>query len=84
MQELVLSGGIGPANAFTYGQMIKEVTAGRVKSPVTSFFRTFSDKASKNTSRNIAYQRMMAEEGIPLIPVDDYTKAYKNWLRTKL
>ena len=84
MQEVVLSGGIGPANAFTYGQMIKEVTAGRVKSPVTSFFRAFSDKSTKEFfQNNQQYQRMMAEEGIPLYTSDDYGKAFKNLAENK-
>ena len=84
MQEVTLSGGIGPANAFTYGQMIKEVTAGRVKSPVTSFFRAFSDKNTKEFfQNNQQYQRMMAEEGIPLYTSDDYGKAFKNMAESK-
>jgi hypothetical protein len=84
MQEVTLSGGFGPANAFTYGQMIKEVTAGRVKSPVTSFLRAFSDKSTKEFfQNNQQYQRMMAEEGIPLYTSDDYTKAFKNLAENK-
>jgi len=84
MQEVTLSGGFGPANAFTYGQMIKEVTSGRVKSPVTSFLRAFSDKSTKEFFQdNQPYQRMMAEEGIPLYTSDDYTKAFKNLAENK-
>jgi hypothetical protein len=84
MQEVTLSGGFGPANAFTYGQAVKEVTAGRVKSPITSFFRAFSDKASrKYFQETLPYQRMMAETNTPIYTSNDYTKAYKNLAENK-
>lgn len=47
LQEVGLSGGIGPANFFTGGQTLKEVMAGRVKSPIAAFFRSWSKKASQ-------------------------------------
>jgi hypothetical protein len=47
LQEVGLSGGVGPLNFFAGGQTLKEVMAGRVKSPITAFFRSWSKKASQ-------------------------------------
>ncbi|HOR57612.1 MAG TPA: hypothetical protein PLV82_02950, partial [bacterium] len=84
MQEVTLSGGFGPINAFTTGQAIKEITSGRIKSPVTSFFRAFSDKASREYfQETLPYQRMMAETNTPIYTSDDYTRAFKNLAENK-
>lgn len=82
-QQVSLSGGIPgtPMNAFTLGNMIKEVTGGRVKSPVKSFVYAMSDSATKNYfKKNEKYATMMAQEGIRSRAITDYDKAYKNLL----
>ncbi len=84
LQEVSLSGGVGPANAFTYGQVLKEVTSGRAKSPITSFFRAWSDKGSKQFfSEKQPVVRMMNEEGIPVYHTGDYKKMFTNLAQNK-
>lgn len=86
MQDLTLSGGVPktPINSFALANAVKEITSGRVKSPVTSFFRSFSDDATKNFFRdNKQYLKMMGEEGIPSYTNIDYTQAYKNIAENK-
>ena len=84
MQEISLSGGYGPANAFTYGQMIKEITAGRVRSPIASFFRSFSEKASNQFfAEHQNTIRMMSQEGIPVYHSADYGSMFDNLAKNK-
>jgi hypothetical protein len=86
MQDIALSGGIPktPINAFSLANTIKEVTAGRIKSPVSAFVRSLSDKATKNYFQKTAkYSKMMAEEGIPNYSAFDYNSFYKNLAESK-
>jgi len=80
VQEIALTGGIGPLNSFTIGQMIKEFTGFRVKSPVTSFVRSWSKKATDvYFTKNQKYLVRMASEGITP-RVQKYDDMYKNVL----
>jgi len=79
LQEVSLTGGVGPANAFTYGQVIKEITSGRVKSPVASFLRAWSNNSSKQfLAEKQPVIRMMNEEGVPVYHSGDYKRMFKN------
>jgi len=84
LQDTTLTGGVGSINSFTLGNAIKEVTAGRVKSPLTSFVRSFSDKASKQYfADNRKYTKLMAEDGISFNSNADYANAFKNLATSK-
>lgn len=86
MQDITLSGGIPktPVNAFTLANAVKEVTAGRIASPVKAFFRSFSDDASRSYfKKNSKYLKMMGEEGIPTYSNFDYQNAYQNMAENK-
>lgn len=86
LQDITLSGGVPytPINSFTLANAVKDVTAGRIKSPVSAFFRSFSDaKTQKYISENQEYVKLMAREGIPLYATEDYTKMFKNLAENK-
>ncbi len=84
MQDLTLSGGYGPVNAFTAGNAIKDITAGRVKSPITSFFRSFSNDATKSFfKKNNEYLDKMAEEGLEPRTNLDYRTLFKNMAKQR-
>lgn len=68
-QDLTLSGGIPktPLNAFTLAQMTKEVLAGRLQSPLGSFFRSMSGEATENFyQKNIDTIQKMQSRNIPI------------------
>lgn len=84
MQDLTLSGGVGPLNAFTVGNAIKDITAGRIKSPLTAFVRSWSPQASRDYFlNNKNYVDMMAEEGVPVRSNLDYRYMYDNLAKQK-
>jgi len=58
LQDITLSGGIPktPVNAWTFAQTTKEILSGRIKSPVTTAFRSLSGKASNQFFENNADQ----------------------------
>lgn len=81
IQDWTLSGGVPgtPINAFTFGQMLKEVTSGRARSPISAFFRSMSDDATRQYFKaNQNYLEMMADNGVASYTNADYSKVYKN------
>lgn len=86
MQNITLSGGVPktPINAFTLGLGVKEISSGRVKSPVAAFLRSFSKSWSdKFEAENVGYRQLMAQEGIPSRTGSDYQKLFKNLADSK-
>ena len=82
MQDITLSGGYKQFNAFTLGQVIKEVTSGRVKSPLKALFMT--DSGLKNYADiNAKYIKMASEEGINTRLATDYDKMFDNLTESK-
>ena len=67
-QDIGLSGGIPrtPINAFSVAQVIKEVTSGRIVSPVTSAFRATFGDFRKYVGKNADVIREIQEAGTPL------------------
>ncbi|MCC7571457.1 hypothetical protein KO465_09110 [Candidatus Micrarchaeota archaeon] len=81
MQEVRLAAGFPntPVNSFGVMQVIKQATAGRIKSPVVAFTRSMSEKKSLDYLKsNDEYFKMMAEEGISNWSEYDYSEAHKN------
>lgn len=69
LQDLSMSGGIPktPINAFTIAQMTKEILAGRLKSPLGSFFRSMSGEATeKFYKENLPTIQKMQERNVPI------------------
>ena len=69
LQDVSLSGGIpkSPANAFSFALLQKELLAGRVVSPLTSFFKSFSGSNSqKFFSENAETIKKMQLRNIPV------------------
>jgi hypothetical protein len=69
VQDVTLSGGLPktPANAWTFAQTTKEVLAGRVKSPLTSFVRSLNGESSNKFFADNAKQIVkMQERNIPV------------------
>lgn len=69
LQDITLSGGIPftPLNAFTIANFTKEILAGRVVSPVASFFRAISGKSSIKFFEDNAEQiKKMQARNIPI------------------
>jgi hypothetical protein len=69
LQDVVMSGGIPktPANAWSFAQMTKEFSAGRIIDPIKAFFRSFSGKASNEFFQENAEQiRKMQLRNIPI------------------
>jgi len=69
VQDITLSGGLPktPLNAWTIAQTTKEVLSGRVKSPLTSIFRSLSEKSSNKFFQDNAKQIIkMQENNIPV------------------
>lgn len=69
IQDITMSGGVPgtPINAFSIAQMQKEVLAGRIASPITSFIRAMSPKYSKEFFEKNAGQIVkMQERNIPV------------------
>jgi hypothetical protein len=67
VQDITMSGGIPktPINAWSAAQAIKEVTAGRLKSPLVSIFRSLSGKKSVQFFQENAEQiKKMQRAGI--------------------
>ncbi len=82
MQDITLSGGYKQFNAFTLGQVIKEVTGGRIKSPLKALFMT--DIGLKNYAEsNAKYIKMASEEGINTRLATDYDKMFDNLTESK-
>lgn len=78
-QNILLSGGVGPFNFFGIGQLVKEATAGRLRTPLKAFFRAFVPGASKAyQAENITLIREMAQNGIRIRPVETYQKMFRN------
>lgn len=68
-QDVTLSGGIPgtPFNAFTVAQAQKELLAGRIKSPIASFFRSISPgKSLEFFKNNVGQIKKMQENNIPI------------------
>jgi hypothetical protein len=86
MQEAVLSAGVPKTNInfFAIGQLIKNLTAGELKSAV-AFIRSNFNKASINFLQdNGEYLEKMANQGIDILKrVDSYDNIYKNLKNTK-
>ena len=79
MQDITLSGGYKTLNAFSFGNAIKEVTAGRVRSPMSAFVISFSDKKTrKYFIKNSKYLELMADEGISVRTNIDYKELFEN------
>lgn len=69
LQDVGLSGGIPgtPMNAFTIAQVQKEILSGRIKSPISSFVRSVSPKASqKFFADNVELIKEMQARNIPI------------------
>jgi len=69
VQDITLSGGIPktPVNAWTIAQTTKEVLSGRIKSPLTSIFRSLSEKSSNKFFQENAGQIVkMQENNVPM------------------
>lgn len=84
LQNLTLSGGVPgtPINAFTLGQMIKEVTAGKPITGAKAFILSFSDDTANAYFRaNEGILQKMAKEGIPLSTSADYGGRFANALK---
>lgn len=86
MQEIKLSAGVpySGLNSFAIGQSLKELTAGRVTSPLKALVYSHSKGATKNwLNNNKQYTDMMAREGISVYSEQDYSKLYKNVAESK-
>lgn len=84
MQDVTMSGGFKSVNAFVFGNWIKEMTAGRVRSPISAFFKSFSDQATKEYfTKNSSYLKAMAEEGIAVRSNAGYESMFKNLMTDK-
>ncbi len=69
LQDITLSGGLPatPANAFTVANVAKEITSGRVVSPIVSFFRSLTDQGTREFFNKNADQIIkMQERDIPI------------------
>jgi hypothetical protein len=69
VQDVTLSGGVPktPLNAFTFAQAQKEILAGRVRSPISSFVRSISGKSSlEYFQKNAGQIKKMQERNIPI------------------
>lgn len=79
MQDVVLSGGVGPFNFFGIGQLIKEGTSGRVLKPLQAFGRAYIPGASQKFQQaNNATIKEMASQGIQTGRIANYQSLYKN------
>jgi len=67
-QDIGLSGGIPrtPINAFSVAQVVKEVTSGRIVSPIASAFRATFGDFRKYVDKNVDVIREIQESGTPL------------------
>jgi len=79
MQDVALSGGIGPLNFFGLAQFIKEATSGRIMKPAGAFLRSFSGTLSKNFEiKNADIIEEMASQGIDARGLTNYQTLYLN------
>lgn len=89
IQDITLSGGIPgtPVNAFTLANAQKEILAGRVQSPIASFFTALSpQKSQKYFADNVETIKKMQANNIPVSTsfkienmVDSGTKKKYGW-----
>lgn len=81
MQEVKLSAGVPftDINFFSIGQLVKEITAGNIKSVIPFIRANFNKRSADWFVSNEKYIKMMAEEGIDLgSHVGSLDKAYEN------
>lgn len=87
VQDISLSGGVPytPLNAFSFANALKEIQAGRFKSPVKAFvLSTLGDGQAKNYFQdNAEYVQKMARQGVPSYNNLDYRSAYQKTTKNR-